>query len=376
MKKIILLFIFTLSLCSCASDSAADEPITYADTKPTQSKYKAFYGESLTKSTSITSGSVETAVTTLKPISVIIYPLTNTISFSNIFDTTTVEYPITTKGEIGSKRIYGFKMNGVTYHCTIIEETESTAMSTILITIENENYNFNVTKIEKKRISKLLTKEVQTSPNIKNNYSKEYQYVDTLLLVVTHRYKNPNTLEDLTRFNIYNYKGSKLISKEILDSNSILTTKVKYNYENDLIVKAIFTDVADKQTSVTKYQYDALGRITGIFMGGNTAETNFSLIRYHTYEKNKLLTVFTDSKGTDTETEVSIYDEERKLISLTPDQKLDPFLSLPITKTTYTNSDGQVFVYPGRTFEFSNEGYLLKMLSEDNVTEYFYTEEL
>jgi len=376
MKKIILLFVLALGIASCSSDTPTppEETPTYADTKPTQTKYKAYYGEKLTKS----SGSAKSAETgsgteTVKPISVIVYPLTKTISFSNIFENTTFQYAILNTEYSGSAIIYTFKINETTYTCKITEKTLS-APASVVISSGSVSYSFTVTEIDKKKIKKLLIKEVATSPNVVSAYSREYFYSDTLVRSMVFRYKDPNTLAEVVRDIKYNYNGSKLESRETADKNGVLISKVTYQYTNNLIMKAVFTNADGKVTSITKYEYDGFGRITGIF-AGNSTETNYDLIRYHSYEKNKLLTVYTNSKETFRDTEVSIYDETRKLFMVTQDKSLDPFISLPITATTYTNTEGQLTKYPDRSYEFSDDGYVLKTVSEADTTIYSYREE-
>lgn len=377
LKKITLLFLLMVGLSSCSNDSQDKETtpeVSYADVKPTQTKYRAYYGEKLTKLTSIASKNAElgSGLETIKPVSVIYYPRTHTIAFSNIFDNTTVEYAITSADYLNDSTIYSFKVNGVTYTCTITLN-DSKAIS-VVITSANATYSFAISLAETKKLATLLVKDVTVSPNIASNSTREYIYIDTLINASIYRYKDPNTLEDLIRYSNYQYDGAKLKTKETANQDGVVTGLSTFTYANDLIVKATNTNTEGTVTGYTLYEYDSNKRISAIKYANATMVVN--LARYYTYpKKNTLNVVYTGLNDKLLETEVCTYDDQRKNFLYSQDQALEPFLFLPITSSVSTTAEGEVYSYPNISYEYSDKGLLVKTVSGNTVKTFEYKKE-
>ncbi|RZJ55897.1 MAG: hypothetical protein EOO44_01630 [Flavobacterium sp.] len=373
MKKITLLLLLFVGLTSCSNDSSENnepEEVTYADVKPTQTKYKVYYGGQFTKSENIILKSAETNPETeiVRPISVIFYPRTQTISFSNIFDTKTVIYPVySIIYHVGVGVIYNIKVNDVIYTCQVDDATDSKPAS-IIITFEKNIYRFKASSSEKKNIVKLLFRDTHTVlEDIRKNIIREYFYNDTLVGLAVKRYRDPVTYENLVINTYYRYDKGRLTGKELLDKDRVLFGKITYDYENNQIVKATYLDASGTVTNINKYEYDANGRISAAYYGNSTA-TNFN-IRNYTYEKNKMTTVYTDSNGTYRDTEVSTYNSDSKLFFYSQDQILDPFDYLSISQSIITKSNGEVIIFPYHFYEYSNDGLLVKVIGYDPSTE-------
>lgn len=364
LKKLLLLLVLILGLTSCSNDTSEDNnstEVVYADVKPNQSKYKAFYGQKLSKNLSVASRSSAVnpgGAESIKPVSVIFYPLTQTISFSNIFDNTTVEYKVTdvvVNGEVSV--IYNFKIKEVSFSCTITNKTDSTAANAV-ITFAGGFYKFDITESDKKRIAKLVSKVTYTAKYVSDlNYTIKYTYADTLLVKLVRNYRNQNTLKDEVLVSDYTYDGGKLIKRttKITDDPILYTTT--YEYTNNLITKVI-ASAGDNKPSVRTYQYDEQGRL--IF-----AKYASTLIMNYTYEKNKLTTTYTDSGNTYLETETSIYESDKKPFLISQDLILDPFLYLDIPESTLIDNDGISHKIYDYKFEYSPEGLFIKKMSMD-----------
>lgn len=376
LKKIILLFVLMAGLVSCSSDSEDNkEPeVTYADVKPTQTKYKAYYGQKLVKTGGVTSKSTETSPGSeiIKPISVIYYPRTYTLSFSNIFDVTTVEYPVSVIANNLENIIYTFNAKGVkgTFKINIKDLKPVNAV----VTFENVVYTFDITVAESKNLAKLLVKDVNTSPNPASNFSREHIYVDTLLISSTYRYKDPNTLEDIVRYTEYLYDGAKLKGKNTIDENGVILSKMMYTYTNNLISKATITKPDGVTiTGITLYEYDSNKRISAVKFANSQMIVN--LARYYTYSKNTMNVKYTGKNDEVIENEVCTFDDQRKNFFYSQDQYLEPFSYLPITHTVSTTVDGQVYTYPDTSYEYSSDGLLIKSVSENDIRTREYREE-
>ncbi|RZJ55896.1 MAG: hypothetical protein EOO44_01625 [Flavobacterium sp.] len=376
MKKIILLFVLVAGLTSCSNDSQDETTpeVTYADVKPTQTKYKAYYGEKLVKLGSIASKNTETSPGSemFKPVSVIYYPRTNTISFSNIFDNTTVEYPVTSTVTNEISIVYSFKINGATFTCTITIKDNKAIK--IVIVYGNATYTFDITIADSKKLAKLLVSDIRTSPNAASNSTREYFYSDTLVNSSVYRYKDPNTLEDLVRYTEYKYEGAKLIGTDRVDEDGTILSSVLYTYENNLIVKATNKSAEGTITSVTLYEYDSNKRISAVKFANVNLVVNFA--RYYTYpKKNTMNVVYKGKNDVLEETEVCTYDDQRKIFLVTQDQILEPFLYLPITHAVSTTPEGEEYSYPDISYEYSADGYLIKTVSENDIQNLEYREE-
>ncbi|GAA3733116.1 hypothetical protein GCM10022422_14750 [Flavobacterium ginsengisoli] len=377
MKKIILLFVLALGLTSCSNDSQDDNSqpeVVYADVKPTQSKYKAYYGAKITKSTGQASKTAEvgSGTETIKPVSVIFYPRTQTIGFSNIFDNSTVEYKVTNIVKEALKTIYSFQINNVAYTCTISAKTDSTAAN-VVISFSGGSYKFDISESSQNKIAKLVSKVIYTSKNVSDlDYVVEYTYADTLLIKSIRNYKDQVTLKPSVLTTDYKYDGSRLIEKTVTNDNGNYT-KISYEYENNFITKA--TSVSStNQVRIYIYEYDNQGRLSKAFGKTGTGTSFFDIITY-TYEKNKLTSVVTDSAQSFRDTEVSIYESDRKPFLISQELILNPFLYMNFTHSGYTDMNGEYSVYWDRTFEYTPDGYLTKMLSEDDSMTYEYIEE-
>jgi hypothetical protein len=375
LKKIILLFILTVGLTSCSDDSNGDNDneteITYADVKPTQTKYKAYYGQKLTKnSTSVTSRSFETSpdAEMNKPVSAIFYPRTQTISFSNIFDNKTVEYKVTsiTINE-GVSVVYSFEINGSTFKCTIEEKTNLN-IANVIINFAGGYYKFEITDSAKKNIAKLVSKVTYTAkyqPTI--SYTIKYTYADTLLMQSVRNSYDAQALKDVIRINDYSYDGAKLI-KKVSKKDGIIVSTITYEYENNLITKETIV-TQDNIKRINTFEYDNLGRIITVNYFNSTG-ANFNS-RNYTFEKNKLTTIYTDSQDSYRDVEVSTYESDRMPFLISQDEILDPFLYLGITKSISTSREGEVQYFGDFSYEYSADGLLIKrteILDGDQVT--------
>ncbi|TCN57417.1 hypothetical protein [Flavobacterium circumlabens] len=361
-KKWMLLLVMIVGLTSCSSDTEEgnSSEITYADVKPTQTKFKAFYGTKLSKiSGSVASKSSEVNPTTeiSKPISVIFYPRTQTISFSNIFDNTTVEYKVTGIVENEISVTYSFKIN-TDFTCTIVNKT-STSPAKAIITFSGGYYQFDVTDSAKKNLTQLVTKETYTAQNSNYNYTIDYSYADTTLIQSVRHSINLKTLQPLTTVTDYTYNEGKLVSKIQNDGNGVLKSKTVYEYTNNLITKSTVSNAAGKVTEIDTFEYNSNGKLSVAYYGNSTG-TMYYMIRHYSYEKNKLNTIYTDPEETYKDSEISIYDSERKPYLIAQDEILDPFLYLNITKTTITDIDGVVTNFPEIAYEYSSQGLLVK----------------
>lgn len=374
LKKIILLFVLIAGLTSCSNDSqeSNETEVTYADVKPTQTKYKAYFGEKLVKVNNA-SKSIETSLGTemTRPVSVIYYPRTKTISFSNIFDTTTVEYQVTTIENNRIFIIYSFKINGVTATCKIT--FENSKAKSVVVTLGSEVYNFTVSLSESKKLAKLLIKNSNISPNPVDNYTKEYIYMDTLVTNAIYRYTDQKTLKDVVRYYEYLYDGSKLKVKNTIDENGNVLSKTTYTYTDNLITKAATTNAEGKLTGTTLHEYNSNNKVSAIKYFNSKME--FILARYYTYAKNTLTVKYTDMNDELTLTEVCTYDDERKIFIYSQDQLIDPFLHLRIIGSVLTYVDGETYTYLDTSFEYSSDGLLTKSITEDNVIQTFEYEE-
>ena len=359
-----------LSLASCSSENDAQEDddsseIVYADVKPTQTKYKAFYGQKLTKNiTSVASRSAEATPNTemTKPVSVIFYPRTQTISFSNIFDNKTLEYKVTGIETIaGVSVIYNFKINEATFKCTISEKTASSAAN-VIITFTGGFYKFDLTDSAKKNIAKLLSKVTFTSQYIQNNYTTNYVYSDTLLVQAVRNYYDQKTLEPLISIVDYGYEGAKLVSKTTKKADGTLVKTTNYKYENNVITKAIHS-TAESVTGETTYKYDNQGRVISSRYLNNL--TGYDDIMNFSYEKNKLTTIYTNSEKSYYDTEVLVYNSDRKVHLISQDDSLYPLLNLDITSIVTTDNEGHVYS-SAYSYEFSPEGFMLKMTEQNS----------
>jgi|GEM_PF-1194746 len=371
-KKGMLLLLLILGMTSCSNDSQDGSTIpkvVYADVKPTQAKYKAFYGERIVKITGSGTSRPNNADPTpkpspdiVKPVSVIYYPLTQTISFSNIFENTRVEYKVT--GIVVNKGIsviYSFKINDTVYTCKITEKT-FISPPTVTVYFAGGSYQFDVTNSEKMKIAKLASKDTYTSTtNSKKNYTLQYTYVDTLVVKSVRNYNDSKTGVAMVQVSDYVYNGAKLASKTISNGEGAISRKITYDYENNLITKATSTNAAGTVIAIDKYEYDAQGRVITIH-NGDSSGTIFNMIRHHVYEKNKMTTIYTDDKESFYDTETSVYTSDRKPYLVTQDQILDPFSYLDITKTSITHKDGTVSGFPENSYEYSAEGLLIKVL--------------
>jgi len=363
-KKWMLVLVLILGLTSCSSDDAQEEnppEVVYADVKPTQTKYKAFYGQKLTTNLTLaTSRSAETSPNTemIKPVSVIFYPRTQTISFSNIFDNKTVEYKVTAiTNNTGVSVIYNFKINETTFTCTITEKTASTPAN-VVITFTGGFYKFDLTDSAKKNIAKLVSKITsRASYNNSVIYSAKYTYADTLVTQYVRTSYNEITLEDVVSIVDYSYEGSKLVKRVTRAQDGSLIGTSTFEYENNLITKE--TVISPSNTKrINTYEYDKQGRITAIY-NFYSSGTGFN-VRFHSYEKNKMTTIYTDSKDSYYDVETSIYDSDRKPFLISQDQILEPFIILHITKSTSITREGQIIDYGDSYFEYSADGLLIK----------------
>jgi len=364
LKKIILLFILTVGLTSCSNDSNDNNEnqteITYADVKPTQTKYKAYYGQKLTKnSTSVTSRSFETSpdAEMNKPVSAIFYPRTQTISFSNIFDNKTVEYKVTsiTINE-GVSVVYSFEINGSTFKCTIEEKTNLN-IANVIINFAGGYYKFEITDSDKKNIAKLVSKvTVTTKYAPQNNYTVKYIYADTLLKQSVRNYFDQN-MQALVTITDFTYDGGKLVGRTSKKEDGTILGNYSFEYENNLIVKKN-NIVNGKPIKASTYEYDKEGRVVTAYFwnsSGNIAST----ISY-TFEKNKMTTIYTDPAGSYRDVEVSIYESDRKPYLISQDQILEPFTYLNFTQSVVTTKEGESIDYGDSSFEYSTDGLLIK----------------
>ncbi len=377
MKKIILLFVLVLGLTSCSNDSQEDNSVpevVYADVKPTQSKYKAYYGAKLIKSAGQTSKTTEvvSGTETVKPVSAIFYPRTQTIAFSNIFDNSTVEYKVTAIVRETVKTVYSFQINNVTYSCTVLEKTDSSPTN-IVISFSGGSYKFDVTEATQNKIAKLVSKVIYTAKYVSDlDYVTKYTYTDTLLKQSIRNYKDQITLQPSVLTTDYKYDGSKLIERmSTRDDGSF--TKMTYEYTGNLITKA--TSVSNNnQIRIYTYEYDNQGRLSKAYSKTGTGTSFFEIITY-TYEKNKITSIITDSAKSFYDTEVGIYESDRKPFLISQDQILNPYLYINFTNSSYTDVNGNYHLYWDRTFEYTNDGYCIKMLNENDSMTYEYIEE-
>lgn len=363
LKKIILLFILTVGLTSCSNDSNDDNDnqteITYADVKPTQTKYKAYYGQKLTKnSTSVTSRSSETSPGTEmnKPVSAIFYPRTQTISFSNIFDNKTVEYKVTSITINEGVSVYNFNMNGAILACTITEKTNSNTAN-VVINFTGGFYKFEITDFGKKNIAKLVSNVTFTAKYVPvNNYTLKYTYADTLLIKAVRNYFDQN-LQPVINITDYTYDAGKLVGRISKKGDGTIVGNYSYDYENNLIVKKN-NIVNGKAIKSNTYEYDTQGRVVKAYYWNSSG--NIASILSYTYEKNKMTTIYTDPAGSYRNVEVSIYESDRKPFLISQDQILDPFIYLNITQSVVTTQEGQSIDYGDFSYDYSSEGLLLK----------------
>ncbi|SNR72348.1 hypothetical protein [Flavobacterium sp. ov086] len=375
-KKGMLLLLLILGMASCTNDSQdgnTKPEIVYADVKPTQAKYKAFYGERIVKIKS--TGRPNNADPTpqpipdiVKPVSVIYYPLTQTISFSNIFENTRVEYKVT--GIVVNKGIsviYSFKIGETVYTCKITEKT-FISPATVTVYFAGGSYQFDVTNSEKMKIAKLLSKQTNTSAaNSKRNFTIQYTYADTLLVKSVRNYFDSKTGVAAVQVSDYVYNAGKIASKTISNGEGSILKKVAYEYTNNLITKATTTNAAGNVTAIDTYEYDTQGRVITIHYGDSSG-TIFDMIRHHIYEKNKMTTIYTDDKESFYDTEISVYNSDRKPYLISQDEILDPFYYLDITTTSITHEDGTVSGFPENSYEYSADGLLIKVLHKIDVS--------
>lgn len=370
LKKNILLFILAVGLTSCSSDSNDDNnetEITYADVKPTQTKYKAYYGQKVVKNSgSIASKSTESGsgVETVKPVSVVFYPRTQTISFSNIFDNKTLEYKVTKiTTNTGVSVIYDFMINETTFTCTISEKTNSTPAN-VVITFAGGFYKFDITDSAKKNIAKLVSKLTYTAkyaPEL--NYTLKYIYKDTLLVQLVRNYFDRNTLKELISITDYTYDRGKLVGRTSRMEDGTILANYSFEYENNLITK-MNTIVDGKVVKKITYEYDKQGRVSTAYYGN--ASGNISTIISYTFEKNKMTTIYTDPAGSYRDVEVSVYESDRKPFLISQDQILEPFIYLKFTQSVITDNNGMPIPYPDNVFEYSADGLLIKETEVDN----------
>ena len=363
LRKIILLFILTVGLTSCSNDSNDDNDnqteITYADVKPTQTKYKAYYGQKLTKSsTSVTSRSSETSPGTEmnKPVSAIFYPRTQTISFSNIFDNKTVEYKVMSITINEGVSVYNFNMNGATLACTITEKTNSNTAN-VVINFTGGYYKFEITDSAKKNIAKLLSKVTVTTKYVpKNNYTVKYIYSDTLLIQCVRNYFDQN-MQPLVAITDFTYDGGKLVGKTSKKEDGTILGNYSFEYENNLIVKKN-NIVNGKAIKASTYEYDKQGRVITAYFWNSSG--NIATIISYTFEKDKMTTIYTDPAGSYRNVEVSIYESDRKPYLISQDQILDPFAYLNFTQSVVTTREGESMDHGDSDFEYSTDGLLIK----------------
>ena len=391
LKKWMFFLVLAISLTSCSSDESQEEVVeviepikdnepSYADIKPTQTRYKAFYGEKLLKLT-LTSKSTETSEgAEPRPVSIIFYPKTRTISFSNIFDNKTVEYAVTEIENSKDSVIYKFTVDGVASFSTLRYETSS-APAIASVTIGRIYYQFVITNSEKKNMKYLLINEKYTSKESTTwNYTINYTYADTNLVRSVRKGSDLNTLEKLIITNdfIYNNEG-KLVNK-LWDENGALKTKTTYEYTNNLITKTIVTDSIGELRHINKFEYNKEGKISSAYYGNGKVDIN--LIQHYTYEKNKLTTIsqYKNLQGDYYDTEVAIYEDERKPYLISQDRVLNPSIYLNFTKSTITEKDGTVSYDTDTTYEYSPEGLMIKAIYSEKgvitgVRELSYSEE-
>ncbi len=367
LKKWMFLLVIVLGLTSCDNETSDDSQteIVYADVKPTQTKYKAYYGTKISKiSGSIASKSTAAnpGVETTKPVSVIFYPRTQTISFSNIFDNTTLEYKVTSIGNGTNSVTYTFKINGVEYQCIISEKTDSAA-ATIKITFAGGYYQFEVTEAAKAKILQLVVKEIATSPNKASTYTVQYSYNDSLLVQSVRNSFDPNTLEPFVQITDFSYAADgKLTGKISKDGNGVVKSKVVYDYTNNQITKSTASNAEGTVTQISKYEYDSNGRIAACYFG-NSTNTSYNLIYHFSYDTNKLTTIYTNSKETFRDVEISTYDSSRKPFLISQDQILNPFAILDIKTSVSTDQDGVVTDFGTVNYEYSAQGLRVKAIT-------------
>lgn len=368
-KKWMLVLVLILGLASCSGDGQEGEnspEVVYADVKPNQTKYKAYYGQKLTKNTSVASRSAETSTNgeVSKPVSVIFYPRTQTISFSNIFDNKTVEYKVTAIGTIpGVKVVYNFKINETTFTCTITEKTATTTAN-VVITFAGGFYKFDITDFAKKNIAKLLSKTITTQPSSPDqSYIVNYIYSDTVLVQTVRYHVDPSSYQTVVGIVDYSYEAGKLISRITRKGDGSISNTSTFEYENNLITKETVVYATNSKRNI-KYEYDNQGRISAIYTFFN-AGTNYS-VRFHTYEKNKMTTIYTDSTDSYYDTEISVYNSDRKPYLISQDQILEPFVLLDITKSSSTSRDGQFTDFGDFYFEYSPDGFPTKRTDISN----------
>lgn len=367
LKKWMFLLAIVLGLTSCDNETSDDSQteIVYADVKPTQTKYKAYYGTKISKilgSIASKSTAANPGVETTKPVSVIFYPRTQTISFSNIFDNTTVEYKVTSIGNVTNSVTYIFKINGVEYQCIISEKTDSAA-ATIKITFAGGYYQFEVTEAAKAKILQLVVKEIATSPNKASTYTVQYSYNDSLLIQSVRNSFDPNTLEPLVSITDFSYAADgKLTGKISKDGNGVVKSKVVYDYTNNQITKSTASNAEGTVTQISKYEYDSNGRIAACYFG-NSTNTSYNLIYHFSYDTNKLTTIYTNSKETFRDVEISTYDSSRKPFLISQDQIVNPFAILDIETSVSTDQDGVVTDFGTVTYEYSAQGLRVKAIT-------------
>jgi hypothetical protein len=367
-KKWMLVLVLILGLTSCSSDDAQEDnspEVVYADVKPTQTKYKAFYGQKLTKN--LTSGTARSAETSpndemIKPVSVIFYPRTQTISFSNIFDNKTVEYKVTTiTNNTGVSVIYNFKINETTFTCTITEKTTSTPAN-VVITFTGGFYKFEITDAAKKNIAKLVSKVIYTTKYVPElNYTITYTYSDTLLTQLV-RNSFDQSLQPVVTITDYTYDGDKLVGRTSRRKDGTIVGNYGFEYENNLITK-MNTIVDGKVTKSNTYEYDKQGRVITAYIRNSNG--SISTIISYTFEKNKMTTIYTDPAGSYRDVEVSTYDSDRKPFLISQDQILEPFIYLNFTQSIVTGNEGIPIPYPDNIFEYSTDGLLVKTTEMD-----------
>ncbi|OXA85483.1 hypothetical protein SAMN06265346_10538 [Flavobacterium hercynium] len=357
--------VLVLGLTSCSNDKQEETPkVSYADIKPTQSKYKAFYGEKLFKVFGpLTSKSSESDpnAETKKPVSVIFYPNTKTISFSNIFDNKTVEYAVTDIVDNETSLTYKFEINAVKYTCTIANKT-SLSPTIVTVTFLGGYYKFDVTDSEKKNIKYLLVKETYTSiRDSTKNQIMHYTYADTnLIRVVTHLI-HPTLLIRLTSINNYIYnEEKKLVTIVMTNESGVFKRKISYEYLNNLIVKETTEDSTGKVIAVATYGYNSEGKVS--LASFADYEGNINSQRHYSYEKNKITTKFFDHNKEYSSTQILTYDIQRKPYLISQERVLDPSTNLNFTSLTIISINGDVFFKDDYVYEYSPEGLHLKTL--------------
>lgn len=374
-KNWIVLFVIVLGFASCDSSPSEKEDgekeIVLADIRPTQTKYKAYYGTKLTKVTSaLSSNSKDVVVETSKPVSVIFYPRTHTITLSNVFDNTTVECGSSWSyydSQNPDYKTHHIVVNGIGYWLDIIEKTE-TSPAAVRITSKVGYYQFEIADAQEQNIKSLLSYQKQTSLNKASNYSVEYFYLDTTLVQSVRRGFNPQTLDTVVYITDYSYYDGKLMGKRLADEKVGVISNTTYKYENNLITKATIVDANQVVTNINTFKYDSSGRLTDAYYGNSTG-TVFSSIRHYTYETNKLLITYTNSAETFKDTEVAVYDSSRKPFLIAEDDILDPLQYLHITKTTITSKDGIIQNFPESEYQYSGKGFLIKVTENNGKTE-------